>query len=359
MLPNVQTFNFVILMIFFMGVLWMVKVVVRVRKLYRLYNALNRNVVIRLDGEVDSNQHLDAISLSHMQQILNANLTQTSTPVPEVRTFAHVEPKTIRVLPLPSVSSSTISTETKRSSSNSSSSILRFHVSSDAPSQAAVYFGPIKESLRDWIKQQKTISPSQDGLHSARRRRMRRTQHHLKEEELKSLSRGGRGGGFLDHEAYLTKESLKIAAGVEVKAEVKIGEEAIAKCLQNHVSRFMAVIHTTSATSSLNTTNVGDEITIIRFSMKSSENERVISKLVGIQTDMQCAIATGKQPVHIREIFGEDEGGECLVCLSEPRDTILLPCRHMCTCRECLLKMVTAKCPICRTTIQRHVSFIR
>jgi len=259
MLPNVQTFNFVILMIFFMGVLWMVKVVVRLRNLYRLYNALNRNVVIRLDGEVDSNQHLDAISLSHMQQILNANLTQTSTPVPEVRTCAHVEPKMLRILPpLPSISPTISTLETKKSSSLnlSSSSILKFHVSSDAASQAAVYFGPMKESLRDLMKQKKAITPSQqqnilhratapNGSHSSsssssKRRRQRRL------NELKSLSEG-----LLDPGAYLTKEILQIAAGTEVKVEVKVGEEVIAQCLQCDSSRFVAVIHTTSAMSSL------------------------------------------------------------------------------------------------------------
>ena len=30
-----------------------------------------------------------------------------------------------------------------------------------------------------------------------------------------------------------------------------------------------------------------------------------------------------------------DDGKECVVCLSEPRDTTVLPCRHMCMCSEC------------------------
>ena len=35
---------------------------------------------------------------------------------------------------------------------------------------------------------------------------------------------------------------------------------------------------------------------------------------------------------------GEDEDTNCVVCLSEPRDTIMLPCRHLCLCSSCMNK---------------------
>mmetsp|Transcript_46972 Transcript_46972/g.87562 ORF Transcript_46972/g.87562 Transcript_46972/m.87562 type:complete len:175 (-) Transcript_46972:440-964(-) len=42
---------------------------------------------------------------------------------------------------------------------------------------------------------------------------------------------------------------------------------------------------------------------------------------------------------------------ECVICLSEPRDTAVLPCRHMCMCSACahMLRHQTNRCPICRT----------
>ena len=52
---------------------------------------------------------------------------------------------------------------------------------------------------------------------------------------------------------------------------------------------------------------------------------------------------------------GGDEGGEsgkeCVVCLSETRDTTVLPCRHMCMCSGCarMLRHQSNRCPICRT----------
>ncbi|ORX91900.1 hypothetical protein K493DRAFT_47722 [Basidiobolus meristosporus CBS 931.73] len=41
---------------------------------------------------------------------------------------------------------------------------------------------------------------------------------------------------------------------------------------------------------------------------------------------------------------------ECVICMSDPRDTTVLPCRHMCLCKECaeVLRCQSSKCPICR-----------
>lgn len=52
---------------------------------------------------------------------------------------------------------------------------------------------------------------------------------------------------------------------------------------------------------------------------------------------------------------GNDPGKECVICLSEPRDTTVLPCRHMCMCGECakVLRFQTNRCPICRQPVER------
>ncbi|XP_062082065.1 probable E3 ubiquitin-protein ligase LOG2 [Humulus lupulus] len=52
---------------------------------------------------------------------------------------------------------------------------------------------------------------------------------------------------------------------------------------------------------------------------------------------------------------GNDSGKECVICLSEPRDTTVLPCRHMCMCSGCakVLRFQTDRCPICRQPVER------
>jgi len=43
----------------------------------------------------------------------------------------------------------------------------------------------------------------------------------------------------------------------------------------------------------------------------------------------------------------------CVVCLSSPRNTVALPCRHCCLCRSCAdeMRRRSQRCPICRTPI--------
>ncbi|KAF9392286.1 E3 ubiquitin-protein ligase mgrn1 [Podila verticillata] len=46
---------------------------------------------------------------------------------------------------------------------------------------------------------------------------------------------------------------------------------------------------------------------------------------------------------------------ECVICLSDVKDTIVLPCRHFCICSECgdiLRRRAPQRCPICRQVFQ-------
>jgi|UniRef100_A0A2N9FMG8 hypothetical protein len=70
----------------------------------------------------------------------------------------------------------------------------------------------------------------------------------------------------------------------------------------------------------------------------------------------------------LREIYGigssvaegfddNDPGKECVICMTEPKDTAVLPCRHMCMCSECAkaLRLQSNKCPICRHPIEELI----
>jgi len=50
-------------------------------------------------------------------------------------------------------------------------------------------------------------------------------------------------------------------------------------------------------------------------------------------------------------------GAECVVCLTDPREVFVLPCRHLCLCADCApdYKRQWNKCPICRKTVVQMV----
>lgn len=72
----------------------------------------------------------------------------------------------------------------------------------------------------------------------------------------------------------------------------------------------------------------------------------------------------GEQVFILHELFGvssalTDEvdpdvgSGECIICLAEPRDTAVLPCRHMCFCSHCagVARLQCERCPVCRQKV--------
>ena len=55
----------------------------------------------------------------------------------------------------------------------------------------------------------------------------------------------------------------------------------------------------------------------------------------------------------LKEIFGDvqEERLECAICLFNKRDTVIIPCYHMCLCSSCgnmLRAQTSKKCPMCR-----------
>lgn len=59
--------------------------------------------------------------------------------------------------------------------------------------------------------------------------------------------------------------------------------------------------------------------------------------------------------------FSSTERTECIICLSEPRDTTVLPCRHLCFCGHCakIIRLQCDKCPICRQKVSSLLQFDR
>jgi hypothetical protein len=84
------------------------------------------------------------------------------------------------------------------------------------------------------------------------------------------------------------------------------------------------------------------------------EDEEEAADADGTTSDQKqsaaAAAATAKQKKN-------DKPAECVICMSVPPDTAILPCRHLCLCRECCVELLKQtdiqgkRCPLCRKPI--------
>lgn len=63
------------------------------------------------------------------------------------------------------------------------------------------------------------------------------------------------------------------------------------------------------------------------------------------------ALLTGPEASQDREHIEN----ACVICLSQPRNCILLDCGHVCCCHSCYQALPHRRCPICRQNISRVV----
>lgn len=79
----------------------------------------------------------------------------------------------------------------------------------------------------------------------------------------------------------------------------------------------------------------------------------------------------GGQCFVLHEVFGVNSksldlevdcgNADCVICLSAPRDTAVLPCRHMCFCSYCagIVRLQCDRCPVCRQKVASLLQFKR
>lgn len=56
----------------------------------------------------------------------------------------------------------------------------------------------------------------------------------------------------------------------------------------------------------------------------------------------------------------DDEDQQCIVCLSDTREVILFPCRHLNTCLPCAKMLIASRnqCPVCRSTAEAIIHVV-
>lgn len=80
-----------------------------------------------------------------------------------------------------------------------------------------------------------------------------------------------------------------------------------------------------------------------------------IKELFGIQEAQQSASASGGADAEAGVAAEGENNKNCVVCLTAPKDTALMPCGHFCACYDCAAAMRLApgrnRCPLCRQDI--------
>ncbi|TKY62155.1 E3 ubiquitin-protein ligase LOG2 [Spatholobus suberectus] len=103
--------------------------------------------------------------------------------------------------------------------------------------------------------------------------------------------------------------------------------------------------------------NTNSQITQAVFEKEKGEfRVKVVKQILwvnGMRYELQEIYGIGNSTE--TDLDENDQGKECVICLSEPRDTIVHPCRHMCMCSGCakVLRFQTNRCPICRQPVER------
>ena len=88
-------------------------------------------------------------------------------------------------------------------------------------------------------------------------------------------------------------------------------------------------------------------ITIVKQGIEVGGTFHILQEIYGLSGSRREA--TGGDDA-TKELQAESE---CVVCLTDPKNTSLMPCRHLCVCQQCGKDLVERKmrCPVCREPV--------
>ncbi|KAL4624532.1 putative E3 ubiquitin-protein ligase MGRN1 isoform X1 [Arapaima gigas] len=86
------------------------------------------------------------------------------------------------------------------------------------------------------------------------------------------------------------------------------------------------------------------------FSVKPLKQKQIVDRVSYLLQEIYGIENKNNQETKPLDDENGDNSNECVVCLSDLRDTLILPCRHLCLCNSCAdtLRYQANNCPICR-----------
>lgn len=97
-----------------------------------------------------------------------------------------------------------------------------------------------------------------------------------------------------------------------------------------------------------NSQKEGEKVSLMMFVVEMGRDQSLgLTKRVVVSS--RAAYVT-------KELYGEHDETtqeECVICLSDPKDTALLPCRHLCVCSSCFSRLEL--CPVCRAPFTAYL----
>nr|XP_019612007.1 PREDICTED: E3 ubiquitin-protein ligase MGRN1 isoform X7 [Rhinolophus sinicus] len=86
------------------------------------------------------------------------------------------------------------------------------------------------------------------------------------------------------------------------------------------------------------------------FSVKPLKQKQIVDRVSYLLQEIYGIENKTNQETKPSDEENSDNSNECVVCLSDLRDTLILPCRHLCLCNSCAdtLRYQASNCPICR-----------
>ncbi|TNJ27229.1 Ankyrin repeat protein 2 [Giardia muris] len=105
------------------------------------------------------------------------------------------------------------------------------------------------------------------------------------------------------------------------------------------------------------------EATLLRGAKEAREAKELLDRVQTHLVELLCAPTSVFNETFVASVVAEAvggdeqdtfEGGVCTICLSNQPDCVLLPCRHLACCAECVVEL-NRECPLCREKIASHV----